>query len=112
MVSKVSVVLTDDIDGSEADETITFGIDGHTYEIDLSSKNAASLRKALEKYTAAARKVGRSSSAPKGRRGTAKRDPEQTKAIRDWANANGHSVGDRGRIPATVEEAYAAAHTA
>ena len=56
MAREVIEKLIDDLDGSEATETVTFGLDGTTYEIDLNKKNAAALRKALEPYVKAARK--------------------------------------------------------
>lgn len=108
MAQRVITQLVDDLDGTELTdgETIEFGLDGKSYQIDLSQKNAEKLRKALEVYVNAGRKVGGS-----GRRGRAtggaKRD---TKAIREWANSNGFQVGDRGRIPAEVTEAYDAAN--
>ncbi|WP_433717330.1 histone-like nucleoid-structuring protein Lsr2 (plasmid) [Nocardia sp. CA-084685] len=42
---KVAITIIDDFDGiSEADETVSFSLDGSHYEIDLSSRNAAKLR--------------------------------------------------------------------
>lgn len=110
MAKKVTVTLIDDFDGQgAADETVEFGIDGVTYEIDLSTKNAAKLREDVNRWTGNARRVsgrrrGRSSS---GRRGTI--DREQSAAIREWARRNGHNVSTRGRIPAEVIEAFHAA---
>lgn len=107
MAQRVQVILEDDIDGGTAVETVTFGIDGSNYEIDLSKKNAAKLRDALAPYVGAGRRAGRSAAA--GRRGarTAVRsDRERIQAIREWARSNGYAVSDRGRIPATIVEAY------
>lgn len=100
MARKTFTELVDDIDGGQADETVTFGIDGVAYEIDLTDKNAAKLRKALDQYASAARRVG----------GRKKRPAtgEDTAAIRAWAQENGYEVGDRGRIPQNVKDAYAA----
>lgn len=116
MAQKVQVILVDDLDQGQADETIAFGLDGSSYEIDLSSKNAASLRESLAQYVGAAHKLGRSGvRATGGRlaagrpRGAATADREQTQAIRAWARRNGHTVSDRGRIPATIVAAYHAA---
>jgi hypothetical protein len=108
MAQKVQVLLVDDIDGGTADETVTFGLDGVSYEIDLNTANAAKLRDALAPWTGHARKVsGRAarSAAPRSRssRGDAQ-------AIRDWAKAHGHKVSERGRISAEVKAAYEAAH--
>ncbi len=112
MAQKVQVLLIDDIDGGPADESMTFGLDGTTYQIDLSKKNAAALRSALSKYVEQARKAGRSGAragAPRGR-GQAPIDREQAAAIRSWARKNGHDVSDRGRIPAGVVDAFNAAN--
>lgn len=108
MAQKVNIVLVDDLDGSEATETVTFGLDGTTYEIDLNDKNAAALRDVLSGYIGHGRKVG---AAPRrGRRTAAAASGPSAKEIRDWARANGHDVPDRGRVSAEVREAYGAAH--
>jgi len=117
MARKVQVILSDDLDDSiTADETVTFALDGTTYEIDLSERNAGELRDVLGKYVAAARKVSsrgtRASGAGRSRAtgGGGRMDREQAGAIREWARKNGHEVSDRGRIPASVVEAFEAAH--
>ena len=118
MARKVQVILSDDFDDDvPADETVTFALDGTTYEIDLSDSNASEMREVFAKYVGAARKVagrGRASGAGRskatGGSGAGRMDREQAGAIRDWARKNGHEVSDRGRIPATVVEAYEAAH--
>ena len=112
MAQKVNIILVDDIDGSEATETVTCGLDGTTYEIDLNDKNAGALRDALATYVGHGRKVG--AGPRRGRRsssssGGAANGPS-AKEIRDWARANGHDVPDRGRVSAEVREAYDAAH--
>lgn len=107
MAQKVNIVLIDDIDDTEASETVRFGLDGSNYEIDLNDKNAKKLREALAPYVAAGRKVaGRRS------RGAAKGSGSGTSAkeVRDWARANGYDVPERGRIPADIRSAYDAAH--
>lgn len=110
MARKTQVILIDDLDEGQADETVSFGLDGSTYEIDLSSKNAAALRDALAKYVGAAHRIARSGPRSSGRgRVAASADREQTQAIRAWARRNGHTVSDRGRIPASIVEAYHAA---
>jgi hypothetical protein len=110
MAQKHIVQLIDDLDGGEAAETVPFSLDGSHYEIDLSKKNAARLRDALAVYVASARRAGRSSTrGPVGgaRRGRpARTDREQTQAIREWARKNGHKIGEKGRIPAHIVEAY------
>jgi hypothetical protein len=102
------VKLVDDIDGTVlADgkgETVLFSLDGVSYEIDLSGKNANRLRSDLSAYIAAARRVSRGRSA-RGR-GTSSGASGQTQAIRAWARANGYEVSDRGRIPSSLREAY------
>jgi nucleoid-associated protein Lsr2 len=106
MAQKVHITLEDDLDGGDAAETVAFGLDGRTYEIDLNAKNAKALRDALAKYVAAARRAGGRSSSAKRRTqvGTSARE------IRDWARSNGQKVPDRGRIPSGVREAFEAAH--
>ena len=108
MVAKHIVQLIDDIDASEATETIIFGVDGATYEIDLSAEHAAHLRDALAVYVAHARRTSsRAVERGSARRAVAPRvDREQIAAIREWARANGHSVGSKGRIPAHIVDAY------
>ena len=116
MARKVQVILSDDLDENlPADETVSFALDGTNYEIDLAEKNARDLRDSFSRYISAARKVarggGRSASSGGTRpRGGGRMDREQAGAIREWARKNGHNVSDRGRIPASVVEAYEAAH--
>jgi hypothetical protein len=62
MAQTVVVQLTDDIDGGEADETISFSLSGRTYEIDLSMKNAERLRDAFAPFIEKARKTSRGDS--------------------------------------------------
>jgi hypothetical protein len=110
MAQKHIVQLIDDLDGGEAAETVAFSLDGSQYEIDLSKKNAAKLRDALAVYVGGARRAGRSSarsqvtSARRGR--SARTDREQSQAMREWARKNGHKVGDKGRIPQHIVDAY------
>lgn len=106
MAQKVHIILEDDIDGSEATETVTFGLDGTSYEIDLNESNATALRNALSTYIGHGRKV--SSGRRAARRSSA--DGHSAKEIRDWARSNGYTVPDRGRIPADVRSAFVAAH--
>jgi hypothetical protein len=115
MAQKVQVLLVDDLDGGEASETVSFAIDGSSYEIDLSEKNAEQLRDTFAKYVGAARKAGRSSAGSAARSSSAGRsrggggaamDRDQAAAIRSWAKKQGLKVSDRGRIPATIIEQY------
>lgn len=108
MAQKVQIILEDDLDGSEATETITFGLDGTSYEIDLNADNAAKLRDALGVYIGHGRKLA--SASRRGRRAAAATGGASPKEIREWARANGHTVPDRGRIPAEVRSAYDAAN--
>jgi Lsr2 len=111
VAKQVITLLTDDLDGSEADRTVEFALDDVTYTIDLSEKNAGKLRKLLDPYIAAGTRVGRGGTVapPRGRRaagGTVRSNRDQNKAIREWAAENGYDVSERGRIPANVVEAF------
>jgi hypothetical protein len=106
--------LIDDLDGSDAERTVRFGLDGQVYELDLNTKHISALEKAMKPYLDAARSVQtarRRTSAPKqAAPGSPRRRPRRDlSAIREWARANGHEVTDRGRIPAVVMQAYEAA---
>ena len=107
MAQKVNIVLVDDIDGSEATETVSFALDGTSYEIDLNDTNATALRDALAGYVGHARKVGNS----RGRKArSAASSGPSARELRDWARSNGYEVSDRGRVPTEVREAFDAAH--
>ncbi|WP_199552523.1 Lsr2 family protein [Streptomyces sp. N35] len=110
MAQRVVVTLFDDIDGSEAAETVAFGLDGKSYEIDLNQANAKKLRKALAPYLDAGRKqsgrgTGKANKAVKHTAVAA--DPA---AVRAWARSNKMDVPARGRIPKKVYEAFEAAN--
>jgi len=104
VAQKVQVVLVDDIDGSAASETVSFSLDGTSYEVDLSDKNAADLREALAPWISAGRRTATRKASAR-RRATG---PDAS-TIRAWAKDNGVDVPERGRIPAKVREAYEAA---
>jgi hypothetical protein len=111
MARKVEVKLVDDIDGTQAAETVAFGVDGTAYEIDLNAKHAKELRSALQQFVDAARRVGRTGPAAPARnrnRTPARNDRAQNKAIRDWAKRRKVELSDRGRIPRTIVEQYEA----
>jgi hypothetical protein len=110
MAQQVNVVLVDDLDGSPAEETVTFGLDGISYEIDLSASNAARLRDSLAEWVGHGRRVG--GQRRKGNRAPTKRSSvgSDSTTIREWARANGHQVSERGRIKAGVIEAFNAAN--
>lgn len=123
VAKKVSVELVDDIDGSVigegSGETIEFSVNGVEYVIDLKAKNATEFHRKLDYYIDHAARVGgrkrkptpAAVSTPATKASTpAKRDPAQTKAIRQWASDQGYEVSSRGRIPAEIDEAYNAAH--
>ncbi len=103
MATKVLTTLQDDIDGSDAAETVRFALDGVEWEIDLSERNANRLRNSLSDFIAHGRKVG-----GKRRKPTSSSQTD-TKAIRKWAEATGIEVSARGRIPTEVVERYRAA---
>jgi Lsr2 len=109
VAKQVITVLTDDLDGGDADRTIEFGLDGVSYTIDLSEKNAGKLRKALDPYLSVASRVGRTGGS--GRISSravqpARANRDQNQAIREWAVKNGYEVSDRGRIPSSIVEAF------
>lgn len=119
MAQKVTVQLVDDVDGSTADTTVEFALDGVNYTIDLSEGNAEALRESLASYVESARRTGgrkrsggkqakASTKQPKQGKATAPNaaDRERNQAIREWARNQGMQVSDRGRIPAEIVEAY------
>jgi Lsr2 len=113
MAQRVNVVLVDDLDGSDAAETVTFGLDGTDYDIDLSAAHASELRNALATYIGLGRKsAGRRRKGQRSAARATKGAPGGVSAseIRAWARANGWDVPDRGRVSAEVREAYAAGH--
>lgn len=104
MAQRIVVRLEDDLDGTEATETVHFGLDGVAYEIDLSDENAAQFRAQLTPWIGAARRVaGR-------KRLTLASSRRDLNAVRAWARENGHSVSGRGPVPDPVLCAYDAAH--
>ena len=110
MARQMVETQVDDLDGSPAAETISFGLDGQTYEIDLSKRNAATLRKTLDRYIAAAQgttgKKSRESRAPRASNGAREYDIAQ---LREWAAANEIHVPARGRIPQAIVEQFTSA---
>jgi hypothetical protein len=112
MAQRVNVVLVDDIDGSDAEETVSFALDGVDYEIDLSDQHAGELRNALSLYIGHARRTGGRRKSGRRASAAAATDDGGTSAaeIRAWARENGWDVPERGRVSAEVREAYAAAN--
>ncbi|WP_404375239.1 Lsr2 family protein [Kytococcus sedentarius] len=110
MAQRTILQLIDDLDGSEADETVLFSLDGRSYEIDLTSENADRLRAALNPWAAAGRRV----SATRRQGKTASADSTRRRAlekIRQWGRDNGWQVSDRGRVPQDLQDAYRKAHS-
>jgi hypothetical protein len=115
MAQKVLVVLIDDLDGTEASETINFAVDGNTYEIDLTAAHAGELREALAPWVGHARKIaaaaaGARAGSGSGGRKRARIDAGQLQDMRRWARENGYQVSGRGRISQEIQRAYQAAH--
>ena len=107
VAQKVQVLLVDDLDGGEADETVTFALDGKTYEIDLTTANADKLRGLLEPYVKGGRRTGGRAPAAVAR--AARRGRRQQPGHREdprLGEGEGYEVNDRGRVPATIREAY------
>ena len=109
MAQKVKILLIDDLDGSDAEETVSFAVDGVSYEIDLNDEHAAELREAFARWIGHARRAGGRKSTGRRSSGSSARNGD-TGAVREWARENGYKVSDRGRVPAEIREAYAAAH--
>ena len=106
MAQKVTVELEDDLDGGPAEQTVRFGVDGAEYEIDLSTKNAAALRRKLAPFIDHARKAGRGARRRPGRTAASR---GRSADIRAWAKDQGIAVSERGRIPASIAEQHEAA---
>ncbi|MEV7094865.1 Lsr2 family protein [Amycolatopsis sp. NPDC051045] len=110
MAQKVSVEILDDIDGSTAAQTVQFSLDGVTFEIDLSDRNATALRHVLSRYIGAGRRIGGRKVRVATGQSTSTSDRERNQQIRAWANANGFEVSERGRLSSGVVAAYEEAH--
>ena len=107
--------IVDDIDGTvlTEDETVTFSLDGTTYEFDTSLEHAEEFRAGLRRYIDASRQIVNGNVVTRQRVATVGQDrpsAEQSRAIRDWARNNGYEVSNRGRVPAPIVEAFEAAH--
>jgi hypothetical protein len=110
MAQRTQILLTDDLDGTDIPagkgETVTFALDGHTHEIDLTNKNAGALRKALSPYIGMGRRVTTS----RGARVKHVQVGPDAKTVKEWARANGYEVADRGRVPKEIRAAFEAAN--
>lgn len=117
MAQKVITEFIDDIDGSAAERTFTFAVDGTNYEIDLSADNIAEFNSAIGGFIESARKIKGSKNSD-GRRARSaeaeggRQSRKQTQAVREWARQHGHNISNRGRIPASIQQAFDQAHTA
>lgn len=110
MAQRVQVLLVDDLDGSDAEETVTFALDGVSYEIDLNSANASRLRDDLASWVGHARRAGGRKTTGRAASAGSSAPRRDLADVRDWARKNGHTVSDRGRISAEVQAAYDKAH--
>jgi hypothetical protein len=109
VAQKVQTLFIDDLDGSAAEGTVRFGLDGTDYEIDLSAEHAQALRDALARYVSAARRVS-GGARRQGRSGRkASVNGLNTTEVREWAKAQGIEVKDRGRVPAELVVKFKAA---
>jgi uncharacterized membrane protein YgcG len=124
MAQKVQVILVDDVDGGEAAETVSFALDGVSYEIDVSEENAEALREALAPWVGHARRVGGRSGGGRARSTSSGGGSSRSRGsssgggggrhdlsdVRSWARENGYQVSDRGRVSSEVITAYEKAH--
>jgi hypothetical protein len=109
VAQKIQTLFTDDIDGSEAEGTVRFGLDGTGYEIDLNAGHAEALRAVLGRYAEAARRVSGPRRPAQGGRRRASADGLDSTQVRDWARSQDIDVKDRGRIPAELIVKFKAA---
>jgi Lsr2 len=109
VAQRIQVLLIDDLDGSEADGTVRFALDGTDYEIDLNAEHAQALRDALARYVSVARRAAGGTRRPaRGRRAAPVTGPNPTE-VREWAKGQGIDVKDRGRVPAELVVRFRAA---
>ncbi|HET9118284.1 MAG TPA: Lsr2 family protein [Pseudonocardiaceae bacterium] len=115
MAQKVITEFIDDIEGSPAERTFTFAVDGTNYEIDLSAENITEFKSAIGGFIESARKIKGSSDGRRTRSTGAdggRQSREQTQAVREWARQHGHNISNRGRIPSSIQQAFDQAHAA
>ena len=121
VAQKVHVMLVCDLHDDEVEgvETVAFGLDGATYEVDACEEHATALRDAFAPYVGAARRAGRPAASSGARKAPGRKaangsggggGKERVQEIREWARANGHTVSERGRLSGAVVAAYEAAH--
>ena len=110
MGTRTETTHFDDIDGStESVRTVPIAVDGQQVEIDLSAANVDKLMKVLEPYLSAGRRLGGSTRRRRAATAASAKSND-TQAIREWAQSQGHEVNSRGRIKKEIVEAYEAAH--
>jgi hypothetical protein len=109
VAQKIQTLFIDDLDGSAAEGTVRFGLDGTEYEIDLNAEHAKNMREALARYLDAARRVGSSARKPVRGSGRGPAGGLDTTEVREWARAQGIEVKDRGRVPADLMVKFKAA---
>ncbi len=109
VAQKIKTLFIDDLDGTAAEGTVRFGLDGTEYEIDLNADHAKALRDALARYVGAARRVSGGTRRParSGRRASA--SGLNSTEVREWAKAQGIEVKERGRVPAELVVKFKAA---
>ena len=105
MATHKKIILVDDVDGGDAAETVSFGLDGAFYELDLSKQNADNLRKAISGFVEHGRRVG-----GRAKRGTVNSPRYDVSEVRTWAQNRGYKVSGRGRISVEVKQAFDEAH--
>lgn len=107
--------LVDDLDGTVLEDgqgkQITFSVEGRAYEIDLSDRNADKFYSAIAPFVDAARSVSRGGATSRRSRAPRRSSDVDLGAVREWARVNGHTVSDRGRVPASILDAYADANS-
>jgi len=109
VAQKIHTLFIDDLDGSEAEDTIRFALDGTEYEIDLNAEHAQALRDALGRYVQAARRAGGGARRPARSGHRASAGGVDSTEVREWAKAQGIDVKDRGRVPAELVVKFKAA---
>jgi hypothetical protein len=110
MSRRTIVQLEDDLTGGEAEESVTFALDGRSFEIDLNEKNASKLREALAPYIAAGRSLRGARTAARRAPGAYAGSELDPAVVRAWAQENGLSVSTRGRVSRELREAYLASN--
>jgi hypothetical protein len=109
VVQKIQTVFIDELDGSAAEGTVRFGLDGTEYEIDLNQEHARDLREALARYVGAARRASGAARRPARTGRQAPAGGLNATEVREWAKAQGIEVKDRGRVPAELVVRFQAA---